>query len=167
MKKFQDRAVNAPYSYGKFDNGIAIADIMRRCYRDSITVEYTNPFATYYIELNQPSGLVSSVSPWRVTKLMRYLWEQRNDLQIAFDLNRLQDRLNYAFWFVQNAARYGIDDYFLTPIMDAADTTTRKYRSILFFTKLFGEVTWQTRTVAKKLLWLPRKLAKPLRLLLK
>ena len=167
LAQFKDGAVDTSYGYGTFDNQVAIADIMRRCYRDTISVEHSNPFATYYRELNQPSGLVSSVSPWRITKLMRYLWEQRIDLQIAFDLNHLQGRLNYTLWFVQNTATYGIDDYFLTPILDTSDPNTKKYRLILLLTKLLGKTTWQIRTFIKRSLWLPRKLAQPLRLLLK
>ena len=167
LKHFQDSSINTPYGYGKFDNGIAIADIMRRCYRDSELITQSNPFESYYLELNQPSGVVSAVSPWRVTKLMRYIWEQRTDLQIAFDLNHLQDRLNYALWFVQNANKYGIDDYFLTPVLDTTDVSTKKYQLILFSTKLLGKTTWQIRTILKKFFWLPRKLTKSFRLLLK
>ena len=167
LKQFQDSSVNTPYGYGKFDNQIKIADIMRRCYRDSSTPKQHNPFKSYYLELNQPSGLVSNLSPWRITKLMRYIWEQRTDLQIAYDLNHLQDRLNYALWFVQNANQYGIDDYFLTPVLDTTDVTTKKYRLILFSTKLLGKTTWQIRSLLKKFFWLPRKLTKSFRLLLK
>lgn len=170
VAQYQDNSVNALYAYGRFDNGIAIADIMRYCYRQehpASSPQHPDPFAAYYLELNQPSGLVSSVSPWRVTKLMRFLWEQRQDLQTAFDLNHLQGRLNYALWFVQNAASYKIDEYFLQPILDTSNPNTRKYRLILLLTKLLGKTTWQARNLAKKSLWLPRKLAKPIRLLLR
>jgi hypothetical protein len=167
LAKFQDISVDTSYAYGKFSNQIAIADLMRRCYRDTVTAEHDNPFATFYLELNQPSGIVSSLSPWKITKLMRYLWEQRSDLQIAYDLNHLSDRLDYTLWFVQNAPSYEIDDYFLTPILDTTDPTTRKYRLILLLTKLLGKTIWQIRTLLKKSFWLPRKLTKPLRLLFK
>ncbi|VEP16208.1 conserved hypothetical protein [Hyella patelloides LEGE 07179] len=167
LQKFQDNSVNTSYGYGKFSNQIAIADLMRRCYRDSITLEQNNPFETFHLELNQPSGLLSNLSPWRVTKLMRYLWEQRIDLQIAFDLTHLQGRFNYALWFVQNAASHGIDDYFLNPILDTTDPNSKKYQLILLVNKVLGKTTWQMRTLLKKSLWLPRKLTKPLRLLLK
>lgn len=173
IAKFQDNSANASYAYGKFKNQVAIADIMRRCYRDTynnvnnVSPEHDDPFQTYHLELNQLSGIVSALSPWKITKLMRYIWEQRSDLQIAYDLNHLRDRLNYTLWFVKNAASYGIDDYFLNPILDTSDPTTKKYRLILLLTKLLGQITWQTRTLLKKSLWLPRKLSKPLRLLLK
>jgi hypothetical protein len=167
LAQFKDNSVVTSYGYGKFNNQIAIADMMRRCYRDTISTEHKNPFATYHLELNQPSGLVSTVSPWRISKLMRYIWEQRIDLQLAFDLNHLQGRLNYTLWFVQNTASYGIDDYFLTPILDTSDPNTKKYRLILLLTKLLGKTTWQIRTFIKRSLWLPRKLTQPLRLLFK
>lgn len=167
LAQFKDDSVHTSYGYGKFNNQIAIADIMRRCYRDTITTEHSDPFATYYLELNQPSGLVSTLSPWRITKLMRYVWEQRSDLQIDFDLNRLQDRLNYTLWFVKNAASYKIDDYFLTPVIETSDPSTKKYRSILLLTKLLGQTTWQVRTIIKQFLWIPKKFTKSLRLLVK
>ena len=167
LKHFQDSSLNIPYGYGKFNSGVAIADIMRRCYRDSPLPKKANPFDSYYLELNQPSGLVSTVSPWRITKLMRYIWEQRIDLQLAYDLNHLQDRLNYALWFVQNANQYGIDDYFLTPVLDTTDSKTKKYQLILLSTKLLGKTTWQARNVLKKFVWLPRKVTKSVRLLFK
>ena len=167
LAQFKDDSVHTSYGYGKFNNQIAIADIMRRCYRDTVLSEHSDPFTTYYLELNQPSGLVSSVSPWRITKLMRYVWEQRSDLQIAFDLNLLQDRLNYTLWFVKNAASYKIDDYFLTPVLDTSDPDTKKYRFILLLTKLLGQTTWQVRTIIKQSLWIPKKFTKSLRLLVK
>jgi hypothetical protein len=150
LAQFTDISAKTSYGYGKFNNQIAIADIMRYCYRDTVvktvSEKHPNPFETFHLELNQPSGI---------------------DLQIAYDLNHLRDRLNYTLWFVQNATEYGIDDYFLTPILDTKDPTTRKYRFILLLTKLLGQTTWQMRTLLKKSLWLPRKLTKPLRLLLK
>jgi len=176
LNKFQDESSSVSYAYGKFDNGVAIADIMRRGYRDQfaptseksdLNSEQPNPFATFCQELNQPTDLVSRLSPWKVTRLMHYFWEQESDLQSTYDLNKLQDRLSYTLWFVKNASKYQIDDYFLTPILDTSDASTKKYQLILLLTKLLGTLTWQTRSLLKKFMWLPRKLTKPLRLLLK
>ena len=176
LNKFQDESSSVSYAYGKFDNGVAIADLMRHCYRDKFAPksatsasnsEQQNPFATFCQKLNQPADLLSHLSPWRITELMLYCWEQETELQNKFDLNKLQDRLSYTLWFVQNSTRYKIDDYFLTPILDTSDASTKKYQLILLLTKLLGTLTWQTRTLLKKFLWLPRKLTKPLRLLLK
>ena len=176
LNKFQDESSSVSYAYGKFDNGVAIADLMRRCYREKFAPksaksasnsDQQNLFATFYQKLNQPADLLSHLSPWRITELMLYCWEQETELQNKFDLNKLQDRLSYTLWFVQNSTRYKIDDYFLTPILDTSDASTKKYQLILLLTKLLGTLTWQTRTLLKKFLWLPRKITKPLRLLLK
>ena len=167
LARFKDRSVHTSYGYGKFSNQIAIADIMRRCYRDTVAIEHSDPFATYYLELIQPSDLVSTLSPWRITKLMRYIWEQKSELQIDFNLNRLEDRLNYTLWFVKSAASYNIDDYFLTPILDTSDPNTKKYRLILLLTKLLGKTTWQIRTSIKQFLWIPKKFTRSLRLLVR
>ncbi len=171
VSQSQDNAANTGYAYGKFANGLAIADIMRYCYREEYPAsphpKHADPFASYYQELNRASGLVSNVPPWRITKLMRYLWEYRNDLQIAYDLSLLEDRLNYAIWFFKNAASYKIEEYFLEPILDTSDPNTRKYRLILLMSKVLGKAFWNARNLAKKLLWLPRKLAKPIRLILR
>ena len=155
------------YSYGTFSNDLAIANLMRYCYRDLPEGFSENPFDSFYEYLNQPSGFVSSISPWKVTNLMRYLWEQRPDLQTAFDLNHLEGRFNYALWFVGHAAENNFDDYFLEPIIENVDPESRKYKSLLWLTKKFGDSTWKLRKFLKTSLWLPRKLRKPLRLLFK
>ncbi len=109
---------NPEYGYARFTNGIAIADIMRRCYRDTEDLFLTNPFDSFAEYLNQPSPLSQSDSSWLITNLMYYLWSEREDLQQAFDLNHPDSRHSYALWFVQNAPSYGIDAYFINPILD-------------------------------------------------
>ena len=168
LQKFSEQEnIKPEYSYGKFSNGLAIANLMRYCYRDLPEKVDANPFESFYKYLNQPSGLVSGISPWKVTNLMRYLWEQRIDLQRAFDLNHLEGRLNYALWFVQHAAENNVDGYFLQPIIKNVNSGSMKYKLLLFLSKLLGDTTWKLRNFLKTSLWLPRKLRKPLRLLFK
>ena len=168
LQKFSEQEnIKPEYSYGKFSNGLAIANLMRYCYRDLPEKVEANPFESFYKYLNQPSGLVSGISPWKVTNLMRYLWEQRIDLQRAFDLNHLEGRLNYALWFVQHAAENNVDGYFLQPIIKNVNSGSMKYKLLLFLSKLLGDTTWKLRNFLKTSLWLPRKLRKPLRLLFK
>ncbi|MEM9273941.1 MAG: hypothetical protein AAGA80_13380 [Cyanobacteria bacterium P01_F01_bin.143] len=168
LQKFSEQEnIKPKYSYGKFSNGLAIANLMRYCYRDLPEKFDANPFDSFYKYLNQPSGVVSGISPWKVTNLMRYLWEQRIDLQRAFDLNHLEGRLNYALWFVQHAAENNVDDYFLQPIIKNVNSGSIKYKLLLFLSKRLGDTTWKLRNFLKTSLWLPRKLRKPLRLLFK
>jgi len=168
LQKFNSETKIKPeYSYGKFSNGLSIANLMRYCYRDLPEQFEENPFESFYKYLNQPSGLVSSISPWKVTNLMYYLWEQKIELQTKFDLNHLEGRLNYALWFVQHAAANNFDDYFLEPIISNVNAQSKKYKLLLLLSKLLGDTTWKLRNFLKTSLWLPRKLRKPLHLLFK
>ncbi|MDJ0900192.1 MAG: glycosyltransferase [Xenococcus sp. MO_188.B8] len=109
---------NPEYGYARFNNGIAIADMMRRCYRDTEDLFLENPFDSFADYLNQPSQATISNSPWLITNLMYHFWSEREDLQQAFDLNHPESRHNYGLWFVQNAPSYGIDAYFINPVLD-------------------------------------------------
>ncbi|WP_144876215.1 glycosyltransferase, partial [Hyella patelloides] len=107
------------YGYGKFNRGIAIANIIRHCYRNLVEPWLDNPFETFINYLNQSSSESLDSSPWLVTNLMHYVWLQRKDLQRVFNLQQDSDRLNYCNWFVQNAAaEYDIDSYFITPVVE-------------------------------------------------
>ena len=155
------------YGYKRFNNGVAIADMMRRCYRDLPELWEDNPFNTFYHYLNQPSGFVSAISPWGITKLMYYVWQQRIDLQQAFDLNNLEDRLNYALWFVHHAPEFGIDDYFITPVADKLANTESKYKFNLLLARVLGKVAFKTKKFLKQSFWLPDRLKQQLKIILK
>ena len=168
LKKFGYHSNNRPeYSYGKFSNGIPIANLMRYCYRDLPKKFAQNPFESFDQYLNQPTSLLSSFSPWKITNLMHYLWKQRTDLQTNFDLDLLEGRLNYALWFVGHAAEHNFDDYFLQPIRENVAPEAKKDKFLLWLSKRFGDATWQFRNFLKTSLWLPNRLRKVLRLLFK
>ena len=107
------------YGFGKFDNGVAISDVMRRCYRDLQELWLDNPFETFLNYLNQPTTESLHSSPWLITNLMYYIWLQRPDLQLAFNLQQHESRFNYCNWFIESAAReYQIDSYFTIPVVE-------------------------------------------------
>lgn len=112
-----DNITNTEYSYGRFNNGIAIADIMRRCYRNVKDCFLENPFDSFADYLNKPSLSSISDSPWLITNLMYYFWRER-ELQQEFDLNYSETRYSYSLWFVSHAPSYGIDTYFINPVLD-------------------------------------------------
>ena len=112
------RTANPEYGYARFTNGIAIADIMRRCYRDTEDLFLTNPFDSFTEYLNKPSLLVMSDAPWLITNLMHYLWLERKDVQRVYPINTAESLYGYSLWFIQNAPSYGIDAYFINPILD-------------------------------------------------
>ena len=107
------------YGYSRFSNGVAIADIMRRCYRNLNEPWLENPFKSFAKYLNQPAETALHSSPWIVTNLMRFIWLQRPDLQQVYNLTQESDRLNFCRWFVQQAPiEYGIDNFFLSPVVE-------------------------------------------------
>ena len=108
---------NPEYGYARFSNGIAIANIMRRCYRDTEDIFLENPFDSFADYLNQ-SVLSLSNSPWLITNLMHALWKERPDVQQAYNLKDAESRYGYAVWFIHSAPSYGIDAYFINPILD-------------------------------------------------
>ncbi len=112
------RTANPEYGYARFTNGIAIADIMRRCYRDTEDLFLTNPFDSFPEYLNKPSLLAMSDAPWLITNLMHYLWLERKDVQRVYPINTAESLYGYSLWFIQNAPSYGIDAYFINPILD-------------------------------------------------
>lgn len=107
------------YGYGKFNSGIAIADIIRRCYWDLNEPWLDNPFESFPDYLNRPAIEVLHSSPWLVTNLMYYIWLQRLDNRQTFNLQEESDRLNYCKWFILNAAfEYKLDSYFIIPVVE-------------------------------------------------
>ncbi len=151
------------YGYKRFNNGVEIADIMRCCYRDLPQTETSNPFDTFYEYLNQPSGLVSTISPWGITNLMYYFWQQRIDLQQSFDLNNIEDRLNYTLWFIHHAPQYNIDDYFITPLADKLADKGGKYKFNLLLAKILGIAIYKLKKSLKKSFWLSNIIRTPLK----
>ena len=107
------------YGYGKFNSGIALAPIIRRCYRDLKEPLLDNPFESFLCYLNRPAIEALDSSPWLVTNLMYYIWSQRIDLQQTFNLQKESDRLNFCKWFVLNAAvEHKLDSYFTIPVVE-------------------------------------------------
>ena len=111
------------YSYSRFANGIAISDIMRRCYRDLDQPWLEDPFNSFDHYLNRPSKAIPESAPanhpWLITNLMYYIWSQRQDLQREFNLNQESDRLRFCYWYIESVpVEYDIDYYFILPIVE-------------------------------------------------
>lgn len=109
-----------PYSFGKFDNGVPLHDLIRQLYNGlkSNGIDFGNPFSTghnnsFFNWLNKP---VKPGSP--VTNLLDYIYYLRPDLQKAFpdhlnsDLAGLVNWARHAF-----KAEYGFDER-LMPFLD-------------------------------------------------
>ncbi len=155
------------YGYQRFNNGVRIADIMRRCYRDLDQTETSNPFDTFPEYLNQASGLLSAISSWSITNLMYYIWQQRIDLQQFFELTILEDRIHYALWFINHAPEYNIDDYFINNLADKLGEKESKYKFNLILAKILGKASYRFKKYLKKSFWLSNIIKTPLKKLLK
>ena len=77
-----------------------------------------NPFATFDKYLNRPADLLSINSPGLITNLMYFFWQQRKDLQLAFNLTNTNSCRDYTSWFIENAADSGIDSYFYNSVLE-------------------------------------------------
>jgi glycosyltransferase involved in cell wall biosynthesis len=106
------------YGYGSFEGGIPITDLMRHCYRNLEEIWLDNPFKTFHRFLNEPYWRGSAKGLYPLTNLMYYFYSREVNLQKLFNLDVPEGRRNYTKWFVQNAAEYGIDGYFISPILD-------------------------------------------------
>jgi len=106
------------YSYSTFENGVPIVNLIRHCYRNLEEIWLDNPFQTFPQFLNQSCWHSSATAIYPLTNLMYYLWTQRADLQKAFDLASSHGHSNYLQYFIHSASDHGIDDYFISPILD-------------------------------------------------
>ena len=119
LKQFGINETKKPeYSYGNFNNGVPIINLIRQYYRTQKEIWLDNPFATFHQFLNQPYWRGSAKGLYPLTNLMYFFWTQKAKLQRSFNLDKPEGRKKYAQWFIQNAADYHIDDYFIQPILD-------------------------------------------------
>jgi glycosyltransferase involved in cell wall biosynthesis len=127
LQKFEyGRIKKWPYAYGKFDNGVPIANIMRGLYNKQSpkqTSKFANPFLiaeedSFFSWMNEPvDGLDASHERPTVTRLQMEMYNLRADLQRAFPDPLGQDRIRFYKWLLQNGARdLGVDDIFFEDI---------------------------------------------------
>lgn len=145
LQKFEyGRIKKWPYAYGKFDNGVPIADIMRRLYskqRPKQISKFANPFSTaeedsFFSWMNEPvDGLGSNHERPTITRLQMEMYNLRPDLQRAFPNPLGQDRIRFYKWLLQNGARdFGVDDIFF---QDGAPGRRRWIDMLLFKARHF------------------------------
>ena len=65
----------------------------------------------------QPADGVKQFDGYTFTRLMRYIWASRKDLQTAFDIVKPTGRLEFCNWFLSNAGQ----EYALTPVVYPKD----------------------------------------------
>ena len=113
---------NWPCVFDYFDNGVKIADIMRKIYwtaqgQDSVT--FGNPFnvsgrKSYFNWLNESLDSETPV----ITRLMQTIYKERPDLQHIYPDIYHSDRQAFVTWFLMSAKQeYGIEEVFRVNMM--------------------------------------------------
>lgn len=102
----QETVQDYPYQYGRFDNGVAVPDIVRITLRqlDPEGRRWPDPFATggdsFFDWLRQPAADATSSLP--LCRLALILWDHRQDLQRAFPRPWDEDGHRFARWFADS-----------------------------------------------------------------
>ncbi|AFZ52759.1 glycosyltransferase [Cyanobacterium aponinum] len=117
------------YFYSYFNNGSFITSIFRKFYRKLNDFWCDNPFENFAEYLNDFNNPLNNNHHIFVTNLMYFLWEFRDDLKLAFDLNTDQGRVRYIQWFIENAEINQFDDYFIEPIINILQQQLSHYKS--------------------------------------
>src|SRR6185295_4998256 len=98
----QEQFQPLPYHYGRFDNGVEVPELARRCLRqvDPEGRRWPDPFATgeagsFFEWLRRPADAVQPPLP----RLALALWDHREDLQGFFARPWKEDRVAFARWF--------------------------------------------------------------------
>jgi glycosyltransferase involved in cell wall biosynthesis len=112
-----------PYTYGRFQNGVAIPDMLRRFVaecpdlmdrmQDPFSCEAYSEYVKYWNRfVPDPTG-----SPSSITRLAQVIYSKRPDLQVRAPEVFGRDLLWFLDWFVHNVQReYGVDETFIAPL---------------------------------------------------
>ena len=137
----QEEVQHIPYSYGQFDNGVAVPEVARRALQqaDPEGKRWPDPFSTvgpdsFFDWLRQP---VNGSQP-PLPRLALVLWDHREDLQRFFTRPWKEDSLRFAYWFAgSTGAPEHIDSaftadlgLFLTQAGNLAAERTRRERAL-------------------------------------
>jgi glycosyltransferase involved in cell wall biosynthesis len=109
---------NWRYSFGKFDDGTEIVDILRQCYRENEEIQVKagdNPFQNSdcfnlpYVKTRKSQPIFSN--------LMQFIWKKRPDLQALFPEITYGNCLAFAHWFVNKGGEeYHLPEKFVLPV---------------------------------------------------
>ncbi|HSR53041.1 MAG TPA: glycosyltransferase [Acidobacteriota bacterium] len=161
-----DRYRKIAYAYDRFDNGAQIHQSVRRFYRSHPEVEKAlgeDPFKTgpdYFGSADLPAA------PGRplVTKLMRAVWENREDLRRCFPDLKTADRVRYAHWFVGRSAKEeSISPCFVEPVRASLAADQNVARKITWEDRIRNAYLGAKTFAAPASLWIPTGLKSMLR----
>ncbi|MEM1724782.1 MAG: glycosyltransferase family 4 protein [Candidatus Aenigmatarchaeota archaeon] len=116
-----------PYAY---ESGIykllspIVKMLYRSVYKQPLNLKKVSDIETVLIPLcNEP---VYKSDNYVITRLMKFIYDLRPDLQKAFDLTSPEGRFNFYNWYIQSAKReYNIDDLFIPPFKNNKHTLSK------------------------------------------
>ncbi len=97
-----------PYAFGEAEAGEHIPTIVRRMFRERIEhsgAQQGDPYRSAITYCNALEEGVPQDSGKPITRLMYRIWQDRPDLQQAFDLATLEGRDGYINWYLCSATR--------------------------------------------------------------
>ena len=100
-----------PYAYGRFTNGVAIPELVRRMFREKHLTWSGDPFRTYdrYARLPNPWARTGTLGE-RVTNLMQHAHARSGELRFAFRLDNPFEVSAFTRFFARDAEARGIDE---------------------------------------------------------
>ncbi len=127
-----DQISSSAYTYGSFDDGTPVPDVMRYAFRRNVE-EHMGAFSLAHIQpwvieiLNKPENIGGVYFPF-ITRLSKEIYSLRHDLQVAFpDLSGV-DGIAYGEWFSGSAHKeYGLPDVLIKPVREAVFDTLSGY----------------------------------------
>lgn len=106
------------YGFGRHSLDYQIPDIVRRLHRSNPDVEEAwgdDPFTRNLTPVLNAFAEYDHTRP-RLTRLMRWIWRDRSELQAAFPDPEFADRARYVAWFERNAKnQFRLDDRWIEP----------------------------------------------------
>ncbi|OWK43924.1 glycosyltransferase family 4 protein [Fimbriiglobus ruber] len=113
LRRFARLSSDWPYSWGVFDNGVAVGDFVRRCYNKlgAAAAEYGDPFQT--AGPNSFYNWLTSFSGSNLPPLVQTIYEDRKDLHYHFPNIAGADRTGYLEW----AANWAAHNHLLDPAL--------------------------------------------------
>jgi glycosyltransferase involved in cell wall biosynthesis len=116
-------AIDWPYAFARFDNGVRIPDAARALYRSlgPDRERFGDPFASagegsFFAWLRGPARRVAAGEP-HLSRLLDYLSRYRDDLVRQFPDAHGRDLARFARWLVDEGAReHALDPVFLEPV---------------------------------------------------
>ncbi|MEM0333388.1 MAG: glycosyltransferase [Candidatus Aenigmatarchaeota archaeon] len=135
FKSYKEKLLNAgwknthrwPYAYGSGIYNLLspiVKMLYRSIYKQPLNLKKVNDMENVLIQLcNDP---IDKSDNYVITRLMRFIYDLRPDLQKAFDLNTEEGKLNFYNWYIQSAKReYNIADIFIPPFKSNKHTLSK------------------------------------------